>query len=393
MKKCSDFVLKMDESVTLAAANRAKALKAQGHDIIDLTLGQPDFPTPQKIGAAAISSIQNGAASFYTQVGGLPELKKAVQKYWTRFYGYDIENSQILITAGAKFALYAYFMATVDPEDEVIIPAPYWVSYVDQVKMAGGKPVIVEATQAHQFKVTVDQLEKARTEKTKILLLNSPSNPTGMIYSKDELKAIGEWAVAHDLLILADDIYHRLVYNGAEFTAISSLSEEIRKRTTVINGVSKTFAMTGWRIGAAVGDPEIISAMTKIASQTISNPTAVAQYAAIEAFEENDNSFAQMHAAFEERLNKIYLQLAEVPGFEVVKPNGAFYLFPKVTKAMALKGFTDVTAFTTAILEEAGVALVTGAGFGSAENVRLSYATSMENLEAAIKRLKDWMNQ
>ncbi|WP_288597027.1 pyridoxal phosphate-dependent aminotransferase [Lactococcus taiwanensis] len=392
MKKSSDFVLKMDESVTLAAANRAKKLKAQGRDIIDLTLGQPDFPTPKKIGEAAIEAIKNGSASFYTQVGGLPALKTAVQKYWENFYGYSIDTPQILVTAGAKFALYAYFMATIDPGDEVIIPAPYWVSYVDQVKMAQGTPVIVEAKQENHFKVTVAQLEQARTAKTKILLLNSPSNPTGMIYTKKELEEIGEWAVENDLLILADDIYHRLVYNGAEFTAISSLSTAIRQRTTIINGVSKTFAMTGWRIGVAVGDPEIIAAMTKIASQTTSNPTAVAQYAAIEAFQGSDTAFDQMHRAFEERLNKIYNQLLEVPGFEVVKPNGAFYLFPKVTKAMELKGFSDVTAFTTAILEEAGVALVTGEGFGSPENVRLSYATSLENLEKAVQRLKDWMN-
>lgn len=392
MKKSSDFVLKMDESVTLAAANRAKKLKAQGRDIIDLTLGQPDFPTPKKIGEAAIEAIKNGSASFYTQVGGLPALKTAVQKYWENFYGYSIDTLQILVTAGAKFALYAYFMATIDPGDEVIIPAPYWVSYVDQVKMAQGTPVIVEAKQENHFKVTVAQLEQARTAKTKILLLNSPSNPTGMIYTKKELEEIGEWAVENDLLILADDIYHRLVYNGAEFTAISSLSTAIRQRTTIINGVSKTFAMTGWRIGVAVGDPEIIAAMTKIASQTTSNPTAVAQYAAIEAFRGSDTAFDQMHRAFEERLNKIYNQLLEVPGFEVVKPNGAFYLFPKVTKAMELKGFSDVTAFTTAILEEAGVALVTGEGFGSPENVRLSYATSLENLEKAVQRLKDWMN-
>lgn len=392
MKKSSDFVLKMDESVTLAAANRAKKLKAQGRDIIDLTLGQPDFPTPKKIGEAAIEAIKNGSASFYTQVGGLPALKTAVQKYWENFYGYSIDTPQILVTAGAKFALYAYFMATIDPGDEVIIPAPYWVSYVDQVKMAQGTPVIVEAKQENHFKVTVAQLEQARTAKTKILLLNSPSNPTGMIYTKKELEEIGEWAVENDLLILADDIYHRLVYNGAEFTAISSLSTAIRQRTTIINGVSKTFAMTGWRIGVAVGDPEIIAAMTKIASQTTSNPTAVAQYAAIEAFRGSDTAFDQMHRAFEERLNKIYNQLLEVPGFEVVKPNGAFYLFPKVTKAMELKGFSDVTTFTTAILEEAGVALVTGEGFGSPENVRLSYATSLENLEKAVQRLKDWMN-
>ncbi|QDK71805.1 pyridoxal phosphate-dependent aminotransferase [Lactococcus protaetiae] len=392
MKKCSDFVLKMDESVTLAAANRAKELKAQGRDIIDLTLGQPDFPTPKKIGEAAIAAIENGKASFYTQAGGLPELKTAVQGYWQRFYGYEIDKKEILITTGAKFALYTYFMATLDPDDEVIIPAPYWVSYVDQVKMAGGKPVIVKAQQENHFKVTVEQLEAAKTNKTKILLLNSPSNPTGMVYSKEELKHIGEWAVANDLLILADDIYHQLVYNGAEFTAISSLSDKIRERTMVINGASKTYAMTGWRIGVAVGDSEIISAMTKIASQTTSNPTAVAQYAAIEAFSGADEDFKKMHAAFEERLNVIYPKLAEISGFEVVKPSGAFYLFPKVLEAMKIKGYDDVTAFTTAILEEAGVALVTGAGFGAKENVRLSYSTDLETLEEAVRRIKEWMD-
>ena len=392
MKKCSDFVLKMDESVTLAAANRAKELKAQGRDIIDLTLGQPDFPTPKKIGEAAIAAIENGKASFYTQAGGLPELKTAVQGYWQRFYGYEIDKKEILITTGAKFALYTYFMATLDPDDEVIIPAPYWVSYVDQVKMAGGKPVIVKAQQENHFKVTVEQLEAAKTNKTKILLLNSPSNPTGMVYSKEELKHIGEWAVANDLLILADDIYHQLVYNGAEFTAISSLSDKIRERTMVINGASKTYAMTGWRIGVAVGDSEIISAMTKIASQTTSNPTAVAQYAAIEAFSGADEDFKKMHAAFEERLNVIYPKLAEISGFEVVKPSGAFYLFPKVLEAMKIKGYDDVTTFTTAILEEAGVALVTGAGFGAKENVRLSYSTDLKTLEEAVRRIKEWMD-
>ncbi len=393
MTKLSNRVLQMEESVTLAASARAKALKAQGRDILSLTLGEPDFVTPKNIQDAAITSIENGKASFYTVASGLPELKDAISTYMENFYGYAVKPNEVVVGTGAKFILYAFFATVINPGDEVIIPTPCWVSYVDQVKMVEGVPVTFQTTEANHFKATVEQLEAARTEKTKVVLLNSPSNPTGMIYSKEELTAIGEWAVANDLLILADDIYHRLVYNGAEFTAISSLSDEIRNRTTVINGVSKTFAMTGWRIGLAVGDPEIISAMTKIASQTTSNPTAVAQYAAIEAFEERDNSFEIMHAAFEERLNIIYGQLSEVPGFELVKPNGAFYLFPKVTKAMAMKGYSDVTDFTTAILEEAGVALVTGAGFGSPENVRLSYATSLKNLEVAVARLKDWMNE
>ncbi|OAL08381.1 Aspartate aminotransferase [Lactococcus garvieae] len=393
MKKLSDFVSNIEESVTLAAAKRAKDLASQGKNIIDLTLGQPDFSTPELIGEAAIDSIHSGKASFYTQASGLPELKSAVRNYWDKYYGYAIEDKEILVTTGAKFALYAFFQSVLDKGDEVIIPAPYWVSYVDQVKMSGGQPVVVSTLQENDFKITVEQLEAVKTEKTKVLLLNSPSNPTGMIYSKEELLALGNWAVANDLLILADDIYHRLVYNKSEFTAISSLSEKIRQRTIVINGVSKTFAMTGWRIGLAVGDSEIIAAMTKIAGQTTSNPSTVAQYAAIEAFNSDEAAVEKMRTAFESRLNLIHPMINQIPGFEAIKPNGAFYLFPKVEKAMALKGYDNVTDFATVILEETGVALVTGEGFGSPVHVRLSYATDLESLTEAVKRLRIWMEE
>lgn len=393
MKKLSDFVSNIEESVTLAAAKRAKDLASQGKNIIDLTLGQPDFSTPELIGEAAIDSIHSGKASFYTQASGLPELKSAVRNYWDKYYGYAIEDKGILVTSGAKFALYAFFQSVLDKGDEVIIPAPYWVSYVDQVKMSGGQPVVVSTLQENDFKITVEQLEAVKTEKTKVLLLNSPSNPTGMIYSKEELLALGNWAVANDLLILADDIYHRLVYNKSEFTAISSLSEKIRQRTIVINGVSKTFAMTGWRIGLAVGDSEIIAAMTKIAGQTTSNPSTVAQYAAIEAFNSDEAAVEKMRTAFESRLNLIHPMINQIPGFEAIKPNGAFYLFPKVEKAMVLKGYDNVTDFATAILEETGVALVTGEGFGSPVHVRLSYATDLESLTEAVKRLRIWMEE
>ena len=234
----------------------------------------------------------------------------------------------------------------------------------------GTKPMIL--------RYPLSNWKKLGTEKTKVLVLNSPSNPTGMIYSKDELLAIGNWAVEHDILILADDIYGRLVYNGNEFVPISSLSEAIRKQTVVINGVSKAYAMTGWRVGYAVGDPEIIAAMSKLTGQTTSNLTAVSQYATIEALTGPQDSVEVMRQAFEERLNTIYPLLSEVPGFDVIKPQGAFYLFPNVKKkAMEMKGYTDVTEFATAILEEVGVALITGAGFGAPENVRLSYATDL----------------
>ena len=391
--KLSNRVLNMDESVTLAAAARAKALKAEGRDILSLTLGEPDFPTPKNIQQAAIAAIEDGRASFYTVTSGLPELKAAVVDYFAKYYGYEIRPNQVTVATGAKFTLYTFFMSVIDPEDEVIIPTPYWVSYADQILMAEGKPVFAQATEENNFKVTVPQLEDVRTEKTKVLVLNSPSNPTGMIYTAEELLAIGNWAVEHDILILADDIYGRLVYNGNKFTPISSLSEEIRKQTVVINGVSKSYSMTGWRIGYAVGEPEIISAMSKVAGQTTSNPTAVAQYAAIEALTGSQDTVENMRLAFEERLNTIYPLLAQVPGFEVVKPQGAFYLFPNVKKAMEMKGYTDVTAFTTAILEEVGVALVTGDGFGAPENVRLSYATDMDTLKEAVQRLKDFMEK
>ena len=391
--KLSNRVLNMEESVTLAAAARAKALKAEGRDILSLTLGEPDFPTPKNIQQAAMAAIEDGRASFYTATSGLPELKTAVVDYFAKYYGYEIQPNQVTVATGAKFSLYTFFMSVIDPGDEVIIPTPYWVSYADQILMAEGKPVFVQATEENNFKVTVAQLEAVRTEKTKVLVLNSPSNPTGMIYTAEELLAIGNWAVEHDILILADDIYGRLVYNGNKFTPISSLSEEIRKQTVVINGVSKSYSMTGWRIGYAVGEPEIISAMSKVAGQTTSNPTAVAQYAAIEALTGSQDTVENMRLAFEERVNTIYPLLAQVPGFEVVKPQGAFYLFPNVKKAMEMKGYTDVTAFTTAILEEVGVALVTGDGFGAPENVRLSYATDMDTLKEAVQRLKDFMEK
>ncbi|MFC3932797.1 pyridoxal phosphate-dependent aminotransferase [Streptococcus dentapri] len=391
MTYLSNRVLTMEESVTLAAGARAKELKAQGRDILSLTLGEPDFVTPKNIQDAAIKAIQSGKASFYTVASGLPELKDAINSYMEKFYGYSVDRNQIVAATGGKYVLYAFFMAVLNPDDEVIIPTPYWVSYADQVKMAQGQPVFVQAREENDFKVTAQQLETVRTEKTKVLLLNTPSNPTGMIYTAAELQALGDWAVANDILILADDIYGRLVYNGAAFTPISTLSEAIRKQTIVINGVAKSYAMTGWRVGFAVGNPEIIAAMSKIIGQTTSNLTTVSQYAAIEAFTGDQSAVETMRQAFEERLNTIYPLLNAIPGFEVIKPQGAFYLFPNVKKAMEMKGYTDVTEFTTAILNETGIALVTGAGFGAPENVRLSYATDMDTLKEAVDRLQAFM--
>lgn len=384
----SDFVNGIEESVTLAAAAKAKELKAAGHEVLILTVGEPDFPTPTNINAAAKKAIDTGKTSFYTPASGLPELKKAVSKYFEDFYGYSVSPKEVIVTSGAKFAIYAFFMSVLNKGDEVIIPTPYWVSYSDQVKMASGVPVFVEGRQENDFKVPLEQVEAARTDKTKVLLINSPSNPSGMIYTEEELRELGNWAVEHNILILSDDIYHRLVYNGSKTTMISTISDEIRKQTIVINGLSKSYSMTGWRIGFATGNPEIIAAMAKIASQTTSNPTAVAQYAAIEAINGDQSVVDAMRGRFEERLNTIYPILNEIPGIEVVKPQGAFYLFPNVKGAMEMTGYDNVTDFTDALLEKEGVALVTGDGFGAPENVRLSYATDMYTILEALDRIK-----
>ena len=383
----SEKIQRLEPSVTLAAAAKAKALKAQGRDILSLTVGEPDFATPENIQEAAIKAIKNGKASYYTPSAGIPELRQAVVAYLKQNYGVDYAPSQTIVTDGAKFALYALFQTILDPADEVIIPVPYWVSYGEQVKLAEGKPVFVKGEERNGFKVTVSQLEQVRTAKTKAIIINSPSNPTGMIYEKNELQAIGEWAVKNDILIVADDIYGRLVYNGNEFTPIATISEAIRQQTIIINGVSKTYAMTGWRIGYAVGNQEIINGMIAIASQSTSNPTAVSPYAADEALTGTQDTVEEMRSAFEERLNIIYPLVSNLPGVTINKPQGAFYLFPNVKQTMAICGYENVTRWVEDLLEETGVALVTGEGFGAPENVRMSYAADLGTLEEAVRRI------
>ncbi len=383
----------LEPSVTLAASARAKELKAQGIDVKSLTLGEPDFTTPKNIQDAAISAIQSGKASFYTPAAGIPELRQAIVDYLDTYYHLSYEPSETLVTDGAKFALYALFQAILDEGDEVIIPTPYWVSYAEQVKLAQGKPVFVAAKEENQLKVLVSQLEAARTDKTKAVIINTPSNPSGVVYSKEELQAIGEWAVANDLLIVADDIYGRLVYDEVIFTPIATISEAIRRHTIIINGVSKTYAMTGWRIGFAAGDKKIIQAMADIGSQSISNSAAVSQYAAVEAFSGPQDTVEEMRQTFEKRRDQMYPLLKEIPGFEVKKPEGAFYFFPNVKKTLELCGFETVDAFVDALLNEAHVAVVTGAGFGSNDHIRLSYATDWETLEESCRRIKSFVEE
>lgn len=389
----SNRAQQLTPSVTLAAAAKAKALKAKGVDVLSLTVGEPDFVTPKNIQKAAIASIEDGRASYYTPSGGIPELKQAIVSYVEREYQLCYQPKQVIVTDGAKYALYLLFQAILNVGDEVIIPVPYWVSYGEQVKLAEGKPVFVSSTQEQSFKVSVAQLEAVRTDKTKAIILNSPSNPTGVIYTEEELRQIGEWAVAHNILIIADNIYGRLVYNGHRFTPIATISEAIRQQTIIINGVSKTYAMTGWRIGFAVGDEKIIQAMTQLASQSTSNPVAVSQYAAIEALTGEQSTVEDMRQAFEKRLNHIYPKVAALPGVSLIKPEGAFYLFPNVKKTLEICGYDNVTNWVEDLLQEAHVALVTGEGFGAPEHVRMSYATDLMTLEKAIERMNDFIEK
>ncbi len=388
--KLANRVSALTPSSTLAITAKAKELKAQGLDIIGLGAGEPDFNTPANILEAAQKSMQDGHTK-YTPSAGLQSLRKVVAEKLLNDQGLTYSNDQIFIASGAKHALYTLFQAILDEEDEVLIPTPYWVSYPEQVKLADGVPVYIEGKEENQFKVTPLQIEQAITEKTRALIINSPSNPTGMIYTADELKAIGEVCLKHDIIIVSDEIYEKLVYHNHKHVSLAELSEELKQPTIVINGVSKSHSMTGWRIGYAAGDQSLIKAMTNLASHSTSNPTTTAQYAAIEAYTGPQDQVEVMRSAFEERLDAIFNQLLEIPGLTCLKPQGAFYLFPNVSKTAEICGFDSVDDFVADLLENALVAVVPGSGFGAPNNIRLSYATSLEALEEAVKRIKEYV--
>jgi aspartate aminotransferase len=392
MMKLAKRVSSLTPSTTLAITAKAKELKAAGHDVIGLGAGEPDFNTPQHIIEAAVQAMNEGHTK-YTPSGGLTNLKAEIVKKFQQDQNLHYEPSEIIVCVGAKHALYTLFQVILDEGDEVIIPTPYWVSYPEQVKLAGGVPVYVEGLEENHFKITPEQLKATITERTKAVIINSPSNPTGMIYTEDELKALGEVCLEHDLLIVSDEIYEKLVYGDHKHVSIAQLSPELKAQTIIINGVSKSHSMTGWRIGYAAGNKEIIRAMTDLASHSTSNPTSIAQYAAIAAYRGPQEPVEQMRQAFEERLNIIYEKLIQIPGFTCVKPQGAFYLFPNARQAALMAGYNSVDEFVEALLEEAKVALVPGSGFGAPDNVRLSYATSLDVLEKAIERIKQFMEQ
>lgn len=388
--KLAKRVASLTPSTTLAITAKAKELKAAGYDVIGLGAGEPDFNTPQHIIDAAVKAMNEGHTK-YTPSGGLPALKAKIIKKFEKDQRLHYEPSEIIVCVGAKHALYTLFQVILDEGDEVIIPTPYWVSYPEQVKLAGGVPVYVEGLEENEFKITPEQLKAAITERTKAVIINSPSNPTGMIYTEEELKALGEVCLEHDILIVSDEIYEKLVYGDAKHVSIAQLSPELKAQTIIINGLSKSHSMTGWRIGYAAGNKEIIKAMTDLASHSTSNPTSIAQYAAIAAYNGPQEPVEEMRKAFEERLNVIYEKLVQIPGFACVKPQGAFYLFPNAREAAKMAGYDTVDDLVKALLEEANVALVPGSGFGAPDNVRLSYATSLDVLEKAVERIKRFM--
>lgn len=390
--KLSKRVQTITPSSTLAITAKAKALKAAGHDVIGLGAGEPDFNTPEHIIEAATLSMQEGETK-YTPSGGLPTLKEAIMDKFKRDQDLTYIQEEIMVSSGAKHALYTIFQTLLDEGDEVIVPAPFWVSYPEQIKLAGGTPVILQTKEENDFKMTREALTNTITPRTKVLIVNSPSNPTGGMYTRDELQAIGEVAAEHDILIVSDEIYEKLIYGDAKHYSIATLSEDLKARTIIVNGVSKSYSMTGWRIGYAAGDKEIIQAMSNLASHSTSNPTTPAQYGAIAAYNAEQAPVEEMRQAFEDRLNRAYEQLIQLPGVSCMKPKGAFYLFPNVKEASEAGGFASVDDWAAALLEQEQVAIVPGAGFGAPDNVRLSYATSLSLITDALGRIERFINR
>ncbi|MBF4693636.1 pyridoxal phosphate-dependent aminotransferase [Fusibacter ferrireducens] len=377
-------------SMTLAITAKAKQLKESGVDIVSFGAGEPDFNTPEYIRTAAIKQIEKGG-NGYTAASGLIELKKAICDKLKRDNELDYNPEQIVVSSGAKHSLFNSLQALLNPGDEVIIPSPYWVSYYELVKMADGEPVLVEAQASNLFKVTVEQMEQAVTTKTKAIILNSPNNPTGAVYSKEELVAIGDFAVRHDLYIISDEIYEKLIY-GKQHYSIAALSEAFKERTIVVNGLSKAYAMTGWRIGYTASSVEIAKIMSNIQSHATSNPNTIAQYASIEALNGDQSPIEVMRQAFDERRQYMVKTINNISNVSCVEPEGAFYVMVDISyflgkkiEGIEVKNSIDLASV---LLDHANIAVIPGIAFGVDDYVRLSYATSMANIEEGLKRLK-----
>lgn len=388
----AERVKKIKPSPTLAMDAKAKALKAQGLDIVNFGVGEPDFDTPEHVKEAAIKAIRDGFTK-YTPVGGIDELKEAIVQKFKKDNNLEYTKEDILVSCGAKHSLYNIAQALYGPGDEVIIPSPYWVSYPDQVLLNDATPVFLKTYEEDSFMLRPDVLESKITKKTKAIILNSPSNPTGLTYDKKTLQAIAEIALKHNVYIISDEIYEKLVYDGTEFISIASLDKDIKDKTIVVNGLSKSHAMTGWRIGYAAGPKDIIKAMTNIQSQSTSNPTSIAQKAAVAALTGPQDFISVMHAEFDKRRKFLVEGLNSIEGVRCLKPTGAFYAFPNISKlygkktgARQINSSLDMAMY---LLEDANVALVHGEAFGDDNYIRISYATSMENINKGLERIRE----
>jgi aspartate aminotransferase len=394
MKSFSKKASGIHESSTLAVSALANKLKAEGKDVINFGTGEPDFDTPENIKEAAIAAIHAGKTK-YTPASGLPALKEAVCRRLEADLGVHYEPGEIVIASGAKHSIYIALNCLLDEGDEVIVPAPYWVTYTEAVAMAGGKPVVVKTTPEEGFKLRPEALEAAITPRTKLLILNNPSNPTGMCYDEGELRALCETAVKHDLWIMSDEIYYKLIYDGRRFVSTASLSEEIKAHTILVNGVSKSYAMTGWRIGYTACDAKLSKLMSNYLSHATSAPSTISQWAAIEALNGPQESVEEMRKVFEERRTYMANRINSLPGVKCLLPEGAFYIMMNIDalvgKTLGGKVIQNGSDFAMAFLEKENVALVPCAGFGEPNYLRWTYAASMEDIRRGLDRLERFL--
>ena len=394
MKAISKIAAAVSPSATLAVNALAKKMRAEGKDVVGFGTGEPDFETPDRISYAGIRAICDGQTK-YTPAAGIVPLRKAVCKRLKEDYDLDYDETQVVVASGAKHSVYLALAVLVDPGDEVILPAPYWVSYYEMIRLVGGVPVVVTAGEDQNFKITAEQLEAAITEKTKAVMINNPSNPTGAIYTKEELQALADVCVRHDLFIIADEIYDKLIYDGARFTSIPTLGEDVKAHTILINGVSKTYSMTGWRVGYAVAEKPVASAMSSYASHSTGAPATMAQYAAQEALEGPQDEVEAMRKVFEERRNYLVSRMNAMDGVSCLTPNGAFYVMMNLEQRFGktIDGEVIATAddFARLFLEKSMVAVVSCTAFGAPSFVRWSYATSMENIQKGMDRLEQFL--
>ncbi|WP_106187545.1 pyridoxal phosphate-dependent aminotransferase [Umezawaea tangerina] len=385
------------ESATLAVDAKAKALKAAGRPVIGFGAGEPDFPTPEKIVAAAQAACADPRNHRYTPAAGLPELREAIAAKTLRDSGYRVDAGQVLVTNGGKQAVYQAFATVLDPGDEVLLPAPYWTTYPEAITLAGGVPVQVTADESTDYLVTVEQLEAARTDRSKVLLLCSPSNPTGSVYSREQVVAIGEWAVEHGLWVITDEIYEHLVYDGAEAVSLPAAVPAAAERTIVLNGVAKTYAMTGWRVGWLVGPADVVKAAANLQSHLTSNVANVSQRAALEAVSGSLDAVHAMRTAFDRRRRTMVDLLSAIPGVDCPTPRGAFYAYPSVKALIGkeLRGTVigSSAELATAVLEHAEVAVVPGEAFGTPGYLRLSYALGDDDLVTGVTRMAELLGE